>query len=180
MTGRMKMSKRLHVVFFKMLVKEEYAQVSQEYIMESFVEPVLEDHPNWIFEELYIDWRRYGTKYHTDIFASMRRRCELGGVDLIYTESVRRFDCNMERTFESIRTFSAMEPPVGILFEKELIYSLSKNGQNRLSLLEESYQLEKTIKLRKNRIKPPQLIRPEYQSVNRENDITESEPFLPA
>ena len=53
------MDKRLHVVFFKMLMKEEYAQVSREYIMESFVEPILQEHPNWVFEDLYIDWRRY-------------------------------------------------------------------------------------------------------------------------
>ena len=173
------MNKRLHVVFFKMLVKEEYAQVSPEYIMESFVEPVLEDHPNWVFEELFIDWRRYGAKYHTDIFASMRRRCELGDIDLIYTESVRRFDCNMERTFESIRTFSSLEHPVGILFEKELIYSLNRNGQDALALLEESYHLEKTIKLRKNRIKPENIIRASLSPPG-EEDLTEPKPSLPA
>ncbi len=174
------MNKRLHVVFFKMLVKEEYAQVSPEYIMESFVEPVVEDHPNWIFEELYIDMRRYGAKYHTDVFASMRHRCELGDVDLIYTESVRKFDCNMERTFESIRTFSSMEHPVGILFETELIYSLNRNGQNALALLEESYRLEKTVKLRKNRIKPDNITKPAFLSATDEDDFTEPEPSLPA
>lgn len=173
------MSKRLHVVFFKMLMKEEYAQIPRDYIMESFVEPVLQDQTNWVFEELFIDWRRYSTKYHSDVFASMRRRCELGDIDLIFTESVRKFDCNMERTFESIRTFSSMPHPVGILFENELIYSLSENGQRSLALLEDSYNLERSLKMRKNRMKPAQIVRFQDQ-LKDECDSTESEPVLPA
>ena len=175
--GRKRMDKRLHVVFFKMLMKEEYAQGSREYIMESFVEPILQEHPNWVFEDLYIDWRRYCMKYHTEIFADMRRRCEQGGIDLIYTESVRRFDCNMERTFGSIRMFADMQPPIGILFEKELIYSLSTNGKKSLELLEESCKLEKTLKLRKNRMKPNHLVK--YPCfVKGERFLTESDPSL--
>ena len=172
------MDKRLHVVFFKMLMKEEYAQVSREYIMESFVEPVLEEHPNWVFEDLYIDWRRYCRKYHTEIFAGMRHRCEQGGIDLIYTESVHRFDCNMEKTFGSIRLFANMQPPVGILFEKELIYSLSMNGKKSLELLEGSCKLEKSLKLRKNRMKPAQIVRLPAQIAVGGNS-TEPEPVLP-
>ena len=171
------MTKRLHVVFFKMLMKEEYAQISRDYIMESFVEPVLQDQPNWIFEELYIDWRRYSTKYHTEVFADMRRRCEQGGIDLIYTESVRRFDCNMERTFCSIRTFANMQPPVGIIFENELIYSLSENGRNSLALLEESIKLEKAIKIRKNRMKPNHVAKLRHLAES-EGDVTEQATFL--
>ncbi len=148
------MAKRLHVLFFKMLMRKTYTQLSEEYIMETFVEPVLNEHPNWVFEGLFVDYRRYKARYHSDVFKNMRNRCEDGGIDLIYTETVNKFDCNMEKTFDSIRFFSSMDHPVGIIFEKEMIYSLSQNGQRGLFLLEQSLSIEKNCQRKKNILKP--------------------------
>lgn len=79
-------------------------------------------------------------------FNRMIDDCRAGKIDLIITKSLSRFARNLVDTVLTIRELSQLNPPVGILFETENIYTLDKDKEMILNILAMLAQEESHIK----------------------------------
>lgn len=61
--------------------------------------------------------------------------CKAGHIDLIVTKSVSRFARNILDCIGYVRELKAMQPPIGIFFETENIYTLNENSEMSLSFI---------------------------------------------
>lgn len=92
--------------------------------------------PNWEFAGIYKD-------ECSGMVDSMRRKamremiedCKAGKIDLILTQSFSRFSRNLDDCLSTIKMLKTLNPPVGVLFESELLYTLDSNGKMLLTLL---------------------------------------------
>lgn len=104
-------------------------------------------HPNWRLVDIYADEGISAT--------SMKRRkdllrliedCKAGKVTLIVTKSVTRFARNTVDCVSTCRMLKALQPPVGVYFETENIYTLSQNSELQLDILSTLAQAESETK----------------------------------
>ena len=65
----------------------------------------------------------------------MLEDCKAGKIDLILTQSFSGFSRNLVDCLSTIRMLETLNPPVGVLFESELLYTLGSNGKMLLTLL---------------------------------------------
>lgn len=72
---------------------------------------------------------------HRNAFIRMIEDCHLGKIDLIVTKSVSRFARNLLDCIGHVRQLAALQPPVGVFFETENIFTLDKNSELYLSIL---------------------------------------------
>lgn len=79
-------------------------------------------------------------------FNKMIDDCRAGKIDLIITKSLSRFARNLVDTVLTIRELAQMNPPVGVLFETENIYTLDKDKEMILNILAMLAQEESHIK----------------------------------
>ena len=61
--------------------------------------------------------------------------CKAGKIDLIVTKSVSRFARNVLDCIGYSRELASMQPPIGIFFETENIYTLNSNSEMALSFI---------------------------------------------
>lgn len=66
---------------------------------------------------------------HRDAFQQMIRDCKAGMIDLIVTKSVSRFARNVVLCVGIARDLAELEPPVGVFFESECIFSLNDDSK---------------------------------------------------
>ncbi len=92
--------------------------------------------PNWILTEIYADEGISGTSLkHRDSFIRMIADCKAGKIDMILTKSVSRFARNIVDCISYQRELKRLNPPVGIYFETEGIYTLNNNSEMSLSFI---------------------------------------------
>lgn len=97
---------------------------------------VINRHPNWKLVNIYADEGISGTSLkHRDEFISMIKDCEDHKIDLIITKSVSRFARNVVDCIGYTRKLAALNPPVGVLFETEDIYTFRSDSEMRLALM---------------------------------------------
>jgi DNA invertase Pin-like site-specific DNA recombinase len=72
---------------------------------------------------------------HRDAFVKMLADCKAGKIDLIVTKSVSRFARNVVDCIGCVRQLAAMQPPIGVFFEMENIYTLNSNMEMSLSFI---------------------------------------------
>lgn len=72
---------------------------------------------------------------HRDAFLKMIQDCKAGKLDMILTKSVSRFARNIVDCIYYQRELKSLNPPVGILFETEGIYTLNANSEMSLSFI---------------------------------------------
>ena len=92
--------------------------------------------PDWDLVEIYADEGISGTSLqHRDAFVKMIEDCKAGKIDLIVAKSVSRFARNLIDCIGYVRELKAMNPPIGVFFETENIFTLNANSEMSLSFI---------------------------------------------
>lgn len=92
--------------------------------------------PGWHLYRIYADEGISGTSLkHRDAFLEMIEDCKQHRIDLIVTKSVSRFARNIYDCIGYVRMLADLNPPVGVLFETENIYTLKEGSEMALSFI---------------------------------------------
>ena len=102
---------------------------------------------DWRLVRIYADEGISGTSLqHREAFIEMIEDCRQKKIDLIVTKSVSRFARNVLDCIGYVRQLKAMQPPVGVFFETENIYTLNPNSEMSLSFISTLAQEESHTK----------------------------------
>ncbi|NLG05261.1 MAG: recombinase family protein [Clostridia bacterium] len=111
-------------------------QTSSYELQKNHYMDVIKRHPNWVLVEIYADEGISGTSLkHRDAFLRMIEDCKAGKIDIILTKSVSRFARNIVDCISYQRELKSLNPPVGIMFETEGIFTLNANSEMSLSFI---------------------------------------------
>ncbi len=94
-------------------------------------EQMIQNHSKWRFAGMYVDEGRDNTARDCLI-----DDCRKGKVDLIITRSVVRFGQTLSGTVKLISRLQSLNPPVGVYFESEGLYTLDEGHLSSLLTLE--------------------------------------------
>jgi len=101
----------------------------------------------WELVKIYSDEGISGTSLNRrEGFKEMIEDCKKGGIDLIVVKSVSRFSRNVVDGISIIDELRALNPPVGVYFEMEGIYTLTNDNELSLTLLQTMAQEESRVK----------------------------------
>ena len=122
-------SKMQRVAVYARVSTDDPRQTSSYELQKNHYEDVVKHHPGWKLINIYADEGISGTSLkHRDAFVQMIADCKAGKIDLILTKSVSRFARNILDCIGYARQLAAMQPPIGIFFETERIYTLNSNS----------------------------------------------------
>lgn len=111
-------------------------QTSSYELQKNHYTDVVSRHEGWELSEIYADEGISGTSLqHRDSFIKMIQDCKNGKIDLIITKSVARFARNVLDCIGHVRELAKMQPPIGVFFETENIYTLNPNSEMSLSFI---------------------------------------------
>ena len=111
-------------------------QTSSYELQKNHYTDMVNRHPNWILVDIYADEGISGTSLqHRDSFLRMINDCKNGKIDLIVTKSVSRFARNIVDCISYVRDLKKLNPPIGVMFETEHIYTLNGNSEMSLSFI---------------------------------------------
>lgn len=128
--------KTKRVAVYARVSTDDPRQTSSYELQKNHYEDVVSRRPNWQLVEIYADEGISGTSLqHRDSFIRMISDCQKGKIDLIVTKSVSRFARNVVDCIKIIRDLKAMNPPIGVFFETENIYTLNSNSEMSLSFI---------------------------------------------
>lgn len=103
-------------------------------------------HPNWDLRYIFADEGISGTSLKNRVqFSEMIERCEAGEFDLILTKSVSRFARNLVDCLSLVRKLKNHNPPIGVFFETDNLFTLAEDSELRLSILA-SFAQEESVK----------------------------------
>ena len=124
------------VAVYARVSTDDPRQTSSYELQRNHYQDVVSRHPNWELIEIYADEGISGTSLkHRDAFVRMINDCKAGKIDMIITKSVSRFARNIVDCISYQRELKSLNPPVGILFETEGIYTLNANSEMSLSFI---------------------------------------------
>lgn len=124
------------VAVYARVSTDDPRQTSSYELQRNHYQDVVSRRPNWQLVEIYADEGISGTSLkHRDSFLRMIADCKAGKIDLILTKSVSRFARNILDCIGYVRELKAMQPPIGIFFETENIYTLNENSEMSLSFI---------------------------------------------
>jgi DNA invertase Pin-like site-specific DNA recombinase len=124
------------VAVYARVSTDDPRQTSSYELQKNHYKDLVSRHPNWNLVDIYADEGISGTSLqHRDAFISMIKDCQGGKIDLIVTKSVARFARNILDCIGYVRQLAAMQPPVGVFFETENIYTLNSNSEMLLSFM---------------------------------------------
>ena len=111
-------------------------QTSSYELQKNHYEDLVNRRANWELVGIYADEGISGTSlHHRDNFIRMIDDCRAGKIDLIVTKSVSRFARNIIDCIGYVRQLRAEEPPIGVFFETENIFTLDENSEMSLSFI---------------------------------------------
>ena len=121
-------------------------QLTSFELQKAYYKEVAEQHPNWDLQRIYADEGISATSLkNRDAFNQMIADCECGMYDLIVTKSVSRFARNLVDCVSLVRRLKNLDPPVGVFFETDNLYTLAENSELMLSMLA-SFAQEESLK----------------------------------
>ena len=124
------------VAVYARVSTDDPRQTSSYELQKNHYQDVVSRHPGWRLVEIYADEGISGTSLqHRDAFLRMIADCRAGKIDLIVTKSVSRFARNVLDCIGYVRQLAAMQPPIGVFFETENIYTLNANSEMSLSFI---------------------------------------------
>ncbi|MDO4977879.1 MAG: recombinase family protein [Eubacteriales bacterium] len=124
------------VAVYARVSTDDPRQTSSYELQKNHYQDVVSRHPGWNLIEIYADEGISGTSLqHRDAFMRMINDCHAGKIDLIVTKSVSRFARNVLDCIGYVRKLAALNPPIGIFFETENIYTLNPNSEMSLSFI---------------------------------------------
>jgi DNA invertase Pin-like site-specific DNA recombinase len=110
-------------------------QLSSLEIQQNYYEDMVKMHDNWQLVKIYADPGLSGTSTkHRKAFNEMIDDARAGKLDLIVCKMVSRFSRNILDGIGYVRELSRLNPPVGVFFENEGIYSLSNDSEMALEI----------------------------------------------
>ena len=109
-------------------------QTTSYELQKRYYEDFVVRHPKWTLVDIYADEGISGTSTkHRDEFNRMIAESKAGKLDLIITKSVSRFARNVVDFLGMVRMLSERNPPIGVFFEAENIFSLNETSNMALS-----------------------------------------------
>lgn len=154
-------------------------QLSSFELQQSHYRQLAMDHPNWELKHIYADEGISGTSLkNRDQFNEMIAACKQGKYDLIVTKSVSRFARNLVDCISLIRMLKGQNPPIGVFFETDNLYTLAENTEFMLSFLATFAQEESVKKSEamnwslQQRFKDGKLLTPALLGYDRQRDVT--------
>ena len=109
-------------------------QTTSYELQKKYYEDFVVRHPKWTLVDIYADEGISGTSTkHRDEFNRMIAECKAGKIDLVITKSVSRFARNVVDFLGMVRMLSERNPPIGVFFEAENIFSLNETSNMALS-----------------------------------------------
>ncbi len=104
-------------------------------LQRKYYEDFVRQHEKWELVGIYADEGKSGTSLkHREQFNEMIADAKAGKIDLIITKSISRFARNVEDFLSSVRTLAEHNPPIGVFFESEAIYSLKSDSSVALTI----------------------------------------------
>ena len=154
-------------------------QLSSYELQQKHYRQLAQDHPNWDLRKIYADEGISGTSLkNRTAFNEMIEECRKGTYDLIVTKSVSRFARNLVDCISLVRMLKGLNPPVGVFFETDNLYTLAENTEFILSFLATIAQ-EESVKKREamnwslaQRFKDGKLLTPALLGYDRARDVT--------
>ena len=135
------------VAVYARVSTDDPRQTSSYELQKNHYEDLVSRRPNWQLVNIYADEGISGTSLkHRDAFIQMIKDCEAGKIDLIVTKSVSRFARNVLDCIGYVRELKALDPPVGVFFETENIFTLNPNSEMSLSFISTLAQEESHTK----------------------------------
>jgi DNA invertase Pin-like site-specific DNA recombinase len=129
-------NKEKRVAVYARVSTDDPRQTSSYELQKNHYEDVVSRRPDWKLVEIYADEGISGTSLkHRDAFVRMINDCKAGKIDLIVTKSVSRFARNIIDCVGCVRELKAMNPPIGVFFETENLYTLNANSEMSLSFI---------------------------------------------
>lgn len=111
-------------------------QTSSYELQKNHYTDFVNNHPNWKLVKIYADEGISGTSLrHRDSFLEMIKDCEAGKIDMIITKHVSRFARNIVDCIKIERDLKKLNPPVGVFFETENLFTLDEDSEVLLSIM---------------------------------------------
>lgn len=111
-------------------------QTSSFELQKNHYEDMVNNKANWELVDIYADEGISGTSLqHRDNFVRMIDDCHDGKINLIVTKSVSRFARNILDCIGYVRQLKSVDPPIGVFFETENIFTLDENSEMALSFI---------------------------------------------
>lgn len=131
-----KSEKQKRVAVYARVSTDDPNQTSSYELQKNHYEDMVNRRANWTLVDIYADEGISGTSLqHRDSFLRMIEDCREGKIDLIVTKSVSRFARNIIDCIGYVRQLKASEPPIGVFFETENIFTLDENSEMSLSFI---------------------------------------------
>ncbi len=109
-------------------------QTTSYELQKKYYEEFVVRHPCWKLVRIYADEGISGTsRKNRKDFNQMIDDCKTGKIDMIITKSVSRFARNILDCIGMVQNLSQLDPPVGVFFETECIFSLNDDSSMALS-----------------------------------------------
>ena len=134
------------IALYTRVSTDDIQQLSSSELQRNRHSDLADLYPNWRLVDVYSDEGVSGTSLeHRDEMQRMIADCEARKIDMVVTKSISRFARNTVDCVNIMRKLKALNPPVGIWFEAEGIYTLGSSGETLLTILasvaqNESYQ----------------------------------------
>lgn len=122
------------VAIYVRVSTDDVRQTTSFELQKKYYEDFVVKHPNWTLVNIYADEGISGTSLSKrDAFNRMIADARAGKIDMIITKSVSRFARNVVDFIGIVRDLAEKNPPVGVFFESEAIFSLNDDSQLALS-----------------------------------------------
>ncbi len=135
------------VAIYARVSTDDPRQTSSYELQKNYYEDYINRYPNWELVHIYADEGISGTSLrHRDSFNQMINDCASGKIDMIITKSVSRFARNIMDCIGNVNKLKQQDPPVGVFFENEQIYTLNPQSEMSLSFIAAMAQEESHVK----------------------------------
>lgn len=135
------------VAVYARVSTDDPRQTTSYELQKNYYTDFVNQHPNWHLVDIYADEGITGTSLrHRDSFNRMIADCHAGRIDLIVTKSVSRFARNLVDCIDHVRRLKALNPPIGVFFETERIYTLNSDSEMSLAFIATMAQEESHTK----------------------------------
>ena len=139
--------KEQRVAVYARVSTDGLSQVSSYELQIAHYSDMVMQRPNWDLVDIYADEGISGTSLeHRDDFIRMIEDCYKGKIDLIVTKSVSRFARNIVDCIGTVRKLRSLNPPIGVYFEQDNIYTLREDYEMQLTFSSSMAQEESHIK----------------------------------
>jgi site-specific DNA recombinase len=127
--------KKKIAVYARVSTMEEEQQSSQE-LQESYFKEMIAKNENWELYKIYADHGVTGTNTkNRTAFNEMIEDAKEGRFDIIITKSISRFARNTLDCLTYVRMLKGLKKPVGILFDREKIFTLDNHSSTLLTVI---------------------------------------------